>query len=235
MATTNFRPLLALLSGFLLAIDHGVSLAADELRILEEVVVTATRRTQTVSQVPLAITAFTGNQLQARGIGDVQDLSRISSSLVITTSTSETAGTEVRIRGIGTSGNNPGLEPSVGIFVNNVYRSRSGLAAGDLLDIASVEILRGPQGTLFGRNTSAGTISINTMKPKFEWGGYGEGTVQNYNGYQIAAGVTGPLVDDTLAFRLAANVNERDGYISDRLVSSRELYDRNRASVIGQL
>ena len=235
MATTNFRPLLALLSGFLLAIDHGVSLAADELRILEEVVVTATRRTQTVSQVPLAITAFTGNQLQARGIGDVQDLSRISSSLVITTSTSETAGTEVRIRGIGTSGNNPGLEPSVGIFVDNVYRSRSGLAAGDLLDVASVEILRGPQGTLFGRNTSAGTISINTLKPQFEWGGYGEGTVQNYNGYQIAAGVTGPLVDDTLAFRLAANVNERDGYVSDRLVSSRELYDRNRTNVIGQL
>ncbi|MEZ5572234.1 MAG: TonB-dependent receptor plug domain-containing protein [Halioglobus sp.] len=154
--------------------------------------------------------------------------------MVITTSTSETAGTEVRIRGIGTSGNNPGLEPSVGIFVDNVYRSRSGLAVGDLLDIASVEILRGPQGTLFGRNTSAGTISINTLKPEFG-GGYGEGTVQNYNGYQVAAGVTGPVVNDTLAFRLATSFNERDGYVSDRLVSSRELYDRNRANVRGQL
>ncbi|MDH4041819.1 MAG: TonB-dependent receptor [Gammaproteobacteria bacterium] len=234
-ATTKFRTLLTLLSGFFLAIHHGAPQAADGVSVLEEVVVTATRRNQTVSQVPLAITAFTGDQLQVRGIGDMQDLARVSPSLVITTSTSETTGTEVRIRGIGTSGNNPGLEPSVGIFVDNVYRSRSGLAAGDLLDIASVEILRGPQGTLFGRNTSAGTISINTLKPEFEWGGYGEGTVQNYNGYQVAAGVTGPLLEDTLAFRLSASYNERDGYVSDRLVSSREFYDRNRANARGQL
>lgn len=156
--------------------------ADDEVPILEEVMVTATRRAQTVSEVPLAVTAFTGDQLQNRGITNVEDLSRVSSSLVISTTTSETTGTEVRIRGIGTSGNNPGLEPSVGIFVDNVYRSRSGLAVGDRLDIASVEILRGPQGTLFGRNTSAGTITINTARPEFEWGGYGMGTVENYDG-----------------------------------------------------
>ncbi len=234
-ASNRFSLIVALLGGLFFSVDHGAVQAADGIGVLEEVVVTATRRNQTVSQVPLAITAFTGDQLQARGISDVQDLARVSPSLVITTSTSETTGTEVRIRGIGTSGNNPGLEPSVGIFVDNVYRSRSGLAAGDLLDIASVEILRGPQGTLFGRNTSAGTISINTLKPEFEWGGYGEGTVQNYDGYQVATGVTGPLLEDTLAFRLSASYNDRDGYVSDWLDSSRELYDRNRATARGQL
>lgn len=229
------RLLIKLLIALAVGSNPGFAVAQGQVAVLEEVVVTATRRRQTVSQVPLAITAFTGNQLQLRGISDVQDLARVSSSLVVTTSTSETAGTEVRIRGIGTSGNNPGLEPSVGIFVDNVYRSRSGLAVGDLLDIYSVEILRGPQGTLFGRNTSAGTISINTLKPEFEWGGYGQGTVENYDGYVIAGGLTGPLVDDTLAFRIAASYNDRDGYISDRLVSSRELYDRNRVTTRGQL
>ena len=229
------RALIKVLIVLAVGSNAGFTVAQGQVAVLEEVVVTATRRRQTVSQVPLAITAFTGNQLQLRGISDVQDLARVSSSLVITTSTSETAGTEVRIRGIGTSGNNPGLEPSVGIFVDNVYRSRSGLAVGDLLDIYSVEILRGPQGTLFGRNTSAGTISINTLKPEFEWGGYGQGTVENYDGYVIAGGLTGPLVDDTLAFRIAASYNDRDGYISDRLDSSRELYDRNRTTTRGQL
>jgi iron complex outermembrane recepter protein len=229
------RKVLVLLAG-VLTISHNSAIhAADEIRILEEVVVTATRRTQTVSEVPLAITVLTGDQLQLRGVADVQDLARISPSLVITTTSSETAGTEIRIRGIGTSGNNPGLEPSVGIFVDSVYRSRSGLAVGDLLDIASVEILRGPQGTLFGRNTSAGAISINTLKPEYQWGGFLEASVQNYDGYKVSGGFTGPLVDDKLAFRLAASYHERDGYVSDRLVDDREFYDRNRVTAKGQL
>lgn len=209
--------------------------AADEVPILEEIVVTATRRAQTISEVPLAISAFTGTQLQNRGISDVQDLSSVSSSLLITTGPSELSGTEVRIRGVGTTGSNPGLEPSVGIFVDNVYRSRTGLAVGDLLDIASVEILRGPQGTLFGRNTSAGTIGIYTRKPEFELGGYGEGTVENYDGYVVSGGLTGPIVDDTLAFRVAGSYNKRDGYVSDWLVPSRQMYDRDRATAKGQL
>ncbi|MFT5767679.1 MAG: iron complex outermembrane receptor protein [Halioglobus sp.] len=235
MPTTTFRLLPALLAALTGAILPGALQAADEVRVLEETIVTSTRREQTLSEVPLAISAFTGTQLQNRGITDVQDLSGVSSSLIITTGPSELSGTEIRIRGVGTAGSNPGLEPSVGIFVDNVYRSRTGLAVGDLLDIASVEILRGPQGTLFGRNTSAGSVSINTLKPEFEWGGYGEGTVQNYDGYAITGGFTGPLVDDTLAFRIAASYNTRDGYVSDRQDSSRDIYDRNRATSRAQL
>lgn len=209
--------------------------AAGAERVLDEVIVTSTRREQTVSEVPLAITAFTGADLQSRGIGDLQDLSEVSSSLIITTGPSELAGTEIRIRGVGTAGANPGLEPSVGIFVDNVYRSRTGMAVGDLLDVSSVEILRGPQGTLFGRNTSAGTVSLNTLRPDFAWGGYAEATAQNYDGYKIAGGLTGPLVEDTLAFRIAASHNKRDGYVTDRLVPSRDIYDRNRSSLRAQL
>lgn len=233
--TTRYSSLAILLPAFAGGLSPCVLHAADEVPILEEIVVTATRRAQTISEVPLAISAFTGTQLQNRGISDVQDLSAVSSSLLITTGPSELSGTEVRIRGVGTTGSNPGLEPSVGIFVDNVYRSRTGLAVGDLLDIASVEILRGPQGTLFGRNTSAGTIGIYTLKPEFEFGGYGEGTVQNYDGYVVSGGITGPIVDDTLAFRLAASYNKRDGYVSDWLVPSREMYGRDRETAKGQL
>jgi iron complex outermembrane receptor protein len=235
MKPTTYRSLPALLTALAGATTTGALQAADEVRILEEVLVTSTRRAQTVSEVPLAISALSGTELQHRGISDVQDLSGVSSSLIITTGPSELAGTEIRIRGVGTAGSNPGLEPSVGIFVDNVYRSRTGLAVGDLLDVSSVEILRGPQGTLFGRNTSAGTISINTLKPEFELGGYGEATVQNYDGYVATGGLTGPLIDDTLAFRIAASYNNRDGYVDDRLVSSRGMHDRNRTTARGQL
>jgi len=213
------------------------SLAKDDFgpRILEEVIVTATRREQTVSEVPLAISVFTGRQLQLQGISEVSDLARVSPSLVISTSSAESIGTEVRIRGVGTSGNNPGLEASVGIFIDGVYRSRSGLGVGDLVDVESVEILRGPQGTLFGRNTSAGTISINTKKPAFEWGGFLEGSLADYDGYQVKGSLTGPLIDDTLAFRVSGTYHQRDGYIEDRLVSGRELYDRDRYNGKAQL
>jgi len=233
--TTNSTRALFLLTGLLASSPSGAALADEGPGILEEVLVTATRRAQTVSEVPLAISVLTGDQLQMRGISDVTDLAKISPSLNIITTTTETAGTEVYIRGIGTSGNNPGLEPSVGVFIDSVYRSRSGLALSDLVDIASVEILRGPQGTLFGRNTSAGAISINTNKPEYEWGGFLEGTAQNYDGYKTTGVVTGPLIDDTLAFRLAATYNNRDGYVSDRLVEDREFYNRNRATAKGQL
>ena len=200
------------------------------------IIVTATRREQALSQVPSAISSYVGSDLQERGITDVQDLSQVSSSLNITTGPSELAGTEIRFRGVGTAGGgNPGLEPSVGIFVDGVYRSRTGLAVGDLLDIGSVELLRGPQGTLFGRNTSAGTLNINTLKPSFDTGGYISAEIQNYSGYFLSAGLTGPVAGDNLAFRLAVSHNKRDGYVIDRLVPSRDIYNRNRTSVRGQL
>jgi iron complex outermembrane recepter protein len=227
--------LLALMAIFTGAISTTSLAATVETRVLEEVIVSATRREQTVSEVPLAISAFTSMDLRQRGVSEVSDLAQVSPSLVISTGSSESVGTEVRIRGIGTSGVNPGLEASVGIFIDGIYRSRSGLGIGDLIDIESVEILRGPQGTLFGRNTSAGAISIHTRKPEFEWGGYLEGSMEDYDGYRVKGGLTGPMLDDTLAFSIAGTYHKRDGYIEDRLDPSRDLYDRNRVNGKAQL
>ena len=132
-----------------------------------EIVITATRRNQALSNVPMAVSAVTAQQLQYTGATDIRQLNQVSPSLLVSSTTSEGGAAVARIRGIGTVGDNPGLEGSVGVFIDGVYRARAGMALTDLGPLARIEVLRGPQGTLFGRNTSAGLISIITAKPRF--------------------------------------------------------------------
>ena len=126
---------------------------------IEEIVVTGTKREASIQVVPIAVSAFRGEDLRRRGIQDLEDLSQVSPSLQVYSSNSESNGGTIRIRGMGTTGNNPGLEAAVGTFIDGIYRSRSGQAFSDLLDVDRIEILRGPQGTLFGKNTSAGACT----------------------------------------------------------------------------
>ncbi|HEU4431567.1 MAG TPA: TonB-dependent receptor plug domain-containing protein, partial [Myxococcota bacterium] len=178
---------------------------------VEEITITATKRAQNIQDVPIAVTAITAEGLEARGITDVKELQQAAPSLVITDSNSTTNGGVIRIRGMGTSGNNPGLESAVGSFIDGVYRARAGLALQDLIDVERVEVLRGPQGTLFGKNTSAGLIHIITKQPEFSWGGHVQGTVGNFDLRKVQGSVTGPLVDERLAFRLAGSLHIREG------------------------
>jgi outer membrane receptor protein involved in Fe transport len=201
---------------------------------IEEIVVTATRRATSVQDIPIAVTAITAEGLQARGIADVKDLQQVAPSLTITDSNSTTNGGVIRIRGMGTSGNNPGLESAVGSFIDGVYRSRAGLALQDLVDVERVEILRGPQGTLFGKNTSAGLIHVITKQPEFEWGGHVSGSVGNFDLRKVQGSVTGPILDELLAFRLAGTVHVRDGYYDD--IDTKDTFaDRDRWALKGQL
>ena len=130
-----------------------------------DVVVTATRRSERLSDVPIAITAISGETLAATGAVDLRGIDQVAPSLLVSGATSE-ANFTARIRGIGTVGENPGLESSVGLFVDGVYRARSGVGLTELGEVDRVEVLRGPQGTLFGRNSTAGTISIVTRAPE---------------------------------------------------------------------
>ncbi len=199
----------------------------------EEIVITATKRSQSVQEVPIAVTAITAEGLQARGIADVKDIQQAAPSLVVTDSNSTTNGGVIRIRGVGTSGNNPGLESAVGSFIDGVYRSRAGLAMQDLIDVERVEILRGPQGTLFGKNTSAGLVHIITKQPEFEWGGHLQATVGNYDMRKVQGSVTGPILDGVLAFRLAGSTHVRDGYYDD--IDTKDTFaDRDRWALKGQ-
>ncbi|MBV1905592.1 MAG: TonB-dependent receptor, partial [Pseudomonadales bacterium] len=130
--------------------------------------------------------------------------------------------------------NNPGLEAAVGTFIDGVYRSRAGLAFSDLTDIERVEVLRGPQGTLFGKNTSAGALHIITKKPEFEPGYMASLSAGDFNSIRVQASATGPLIEDKLAYRIAGSYNERDGFYEDDF-SSADFAGRDRYSIKAQL
>jgi outer membrane receptor protein involved in Fe transport len=201
---------------------------------IAEIVVIAQKREQSLQQVPIAISAFNSDVLSDAGVRDIRDLAVLSPSLVLSSSQSETAGTVARIRGIGTTGDNLGLESSVAVFVDGVYRNRNNVALTDLGEIERIEVLRGPQGTLFGKNASAGLIHIITQSPDpTEFSGYADASYGNYDYYRLSAGATGPAFGE-LGFRLDATVTQRDGFIDDR-ASGTEYNDRDRYLVRGQL
>ena len=200
---------------------------------VNEIIVTATRRNQVLSDVPIAVSAVSAEQLQNSGGTDIRQLNQLAPSLLVSSATNESNGA-ARIRGVGTVGENPGLESSVAVFIDGVYRSRTGVGLTDLGPIERVEVLRGPQGTLFGRNASAGLINITTAQPKFEFGGQGEVTYGNFNNIRILGGLTGPIMGDKVAFRIDGLFNKRDGFLTD-VVSGRDLNNRDRFLIRGQL
>jgi outer membrane receptor protein involved in Fe transport len=206
--------------------------AAQDGTQLEEVVVTATKREQTLQDVPVAVTVTTGETLMKAAVRDVSDLASLVPSLRVSQLQTST-NTNFIIRGFGNGANNPGIEPSVGVFIDGVYRSRSAGAIGDLVDVQRVEVLRGPQSTLFGQNASAGVISVVTQQPDFDWGGFVEAGVGNYNERILKGKVTGPLTD-ALAFSVTGSMNKRDGYFVN-LTTNDKLNDRDRWDLRAQL
>jgi iron complex outermembrane receptor protein len=198
----------------------------------DEIVVTATGRPQVAQDIPVAVSVIGGEALENSGISDIRGLRQITPSLQVTTGQSSATGVVLRIRGIGTAGDNPGFEPAVGVFIDGVFRARAGVALSDLPPIDRVEVLRGPQGTLFGRNTSAGALSITTQGPAFEMGGYAEASYGNYNEIEIKAGVTGPI-SEMAALRLDGGYHKRDGYIRD-VNANRRFNNIDRYFVRGQ-
>jgi iron complex outermembrane receptor protein len=201
-----------------------------------DIIVTATRRSERLSNVPIAVSAVGQESLQNSGGSDIRALNQLAPSLLISSTGSE-SNASARIRGVGTVGDNPGLESSVAVFIDGVYRSRTGVGLNELGEIDRVEVLRGPQGTLFGRNASAGLINIITASPKFTFGGYGEGTYGNYDQKRLAGGITGPI-SDTLAFRLDGVYVNRDGFyrtVNPANGTESRVNDRDRYFVRGQL
>ena len=213
--------------------DTTQTTAADEPTNTRDIIVTATRRSERLSNVPIAVSAVSQETLQNSGANDIRGLTQLAPSLLVS-STGNEANASARVRGIGTVGDNPGLESSVAVFIDGVYRSRTGSGLNDLGEVDRIEVLRGPQGTLFGRNASAGLINIITKAPDFDFGGYGEATYGNYNNVRLAGAVTGPIIADKLAFRIDGVYNRRDGYLYD-VVNRTDYNDRNRYFVRGQL
>ncbi|MFM5929370.1 MAG: TonB-dependent receptor [Novosphingobium sp.] len=197
-----------------------------------EIVVTATKREQTLQDVPVAVSVTTAETIERAQIRDIRDLLTVVPSLRVNQLQSS-ANTNFYIRGFGNGANNAGIEPSVGLFVDGVYRSRSASMIADLPDVQRVEVLRGPQSTLFGKNASAGVISLVTKKPQFNFGGNIEASYGNYNALVVKGVVTGPL-SETIAASLAAGYNHRDGYVTN-VVTGNKTNERDRWFVRGQM
>ena len=200
-----------------------------------EIIVTATRRASPLSDVPIAVSAVGAVAMQNSGASDIRTLNQLAPSLLVSSTGSE-ANASARIRGIGTVGDNPGLESSVAVFIDGVYRSRTGAGLNELGEIERVEVLRGPQGTLFGRNASAGLINIISKAPEQTFSAKGEITYGNYDYWRLSGRVTGPVAQG-VALSLDGVWSKRDGFYT--LVDTAgnkigDTNDRDRYFVRGQ-
>lgn len=196
------------------------------------IIVTASKRAATLQDTPISVSVSSKAQIEQAQIRDAFDLQTLVPSLRVSQLQSS-ANTNFIIRGFGNGANNAGIEPSVGVFIDGVYRSRSAAQIGDLPNLERIEVLRGPQSTLFGKNASAGIISIVTSEPQFEWGGGAEFSYGNLNAIVAKADITGPL-SETIAVSLAGNLNKRDGYIQDDGANFQN-NERDRYGVRGQI
>ena len=204
---------LAILAGLGLLASGGAAAAQDQAtNTVDDIIVTAQKREQNLQDVPVVVTALSEELLQDAGVRDIKELTILTPGLTVT-STSNEAITTARIRGVGTVGDNPGLESSVLVTIDGVYRPRNGVGFGDLGNLQRIEVLKGPQGTLFGKNASAGVLNILTETPSFDFGAEGELTAGNYGQMGASVYVTGPVMEDVLAGSIYFATRQRDGFL----------------------
>ncbi|GAA4042166.1 TonB-dependent receptor [Parerythrobacter jejuensis] len=223
---------IALTPGAALAQDADATADAEPDTGAPVIIVTATKRAQSLQETPISVSVTTGEVLEQAQIRDVLDLQTVTPSLRVSQLQTSSASTFI-IRGFGNGDNNFGIEPSVGVFIDGVFRSRSAAALSDLPNVERIEVLNGPQSTLFGKNASAGVISVVTREPQFEFGGAVEASYGNFNAIVVKADVTGPI-SDSIAFSLDGSYNTRDGYANIVNLDT-EQNNRDRWSARGQL
>jgi len=179
------------------------------------IIVTATRRAQDVQDIPIAVTAVSPQQLENQGVDNIQEVTSVAPSFTSSNAQVASGSVVLRIRGVGTTSNNIGFESAVGIFIDGAYQSRPGVALSEFVDIERVEVLRGPQGTLFGRNTSAGALNIVTRRPDVtEFNGFANASYGNFDEISVQGAINAPIVENTVAVRLTGAYRERDGFIT---------------------
>jgi Outer membrane cobalamin receptor protein len=188
--------------------------AKEEPVTLAGLTVTAQKREEALQDVPISVTAISEQLLRDTGVSDIKDLQVLVPGLTVTSTQSE-AITTARIRGIGTVGDNVGLESSVGVVIDGVYRPRNSVGFGDLGQLERIEVLKGPQGTVFGKNTSAGVINVVTRRPSFTQSAEGEITVGNYGAWGVS-GAYNDAIGENSAFNIYAAKRSRDGWMDVR-------------------
>jgi iron complex outermembrane recepter protein len=181
-----------------------------------EVVVTARKREESVQDVPIAVTALSGDQLQERGIESIRDLGALAPNLYIQTNAGQALGGTVKLRGQQNAGDTLTFDPAVAVYIDKVYLPRENGLGAVMLDVESVQVLAGPQGTLFGKNSTGGALLITTRKPNMsEMGGFAQAKGGNHGQWGASGALSIPLVEDKAALRIAALVDANDGFGRD--------------------
>lgn len=197
-----------------------------------QIIVTANKRTDPIGSVPASISVLTAKEIEQSHVRDLMDATDLLPGLRIEQEQASTQ-TNFFIRGFGNGDNNVGIEPSVGVFIDGVYRSRTASQISDLPDVEQIEVMKGPQTTLFGKNASAGAVAITTQPPQFTHSDSIELSYGNFDASTIKARVTGPLTKN-LAFSLSGSFDRDDGYVTN-LFDDHKINNRNRWSLRGQL
>jgi iron complex outermembrane receptor protein len=199
-----------------------------------EVIVTARRREENSQSVPVAISVLSAATLDSTGTLNVGDIAQLAPAVQYYSSNPRNSA--ITIRGLGSPFGltNDGIEPGVGVYVDQVYYARPAASTFDFIDIDQLEILRGPQGTLYGKNTTAGAVNITSKKPSFTPEVEGEVTGGNYDLIQGKGSVSGPLIADSVAGRLGISYTHRDGTIYD-VTTGRDINEEYNVGLRGQL
>ena len=202
--------------------------AAQEV-MLEEVIVTARRREESMQETPVAVTAFGEDELRAAQINDVGNLTAVVPGLTRREGRKEA---DFAIRGVGQRVRGANADPAVGVYVDNIFIPRSDSQLVDAINLQSLQVLRGPQGTLFGKNTAGGAVLLTTKKPTDELEGFAYGNFGDLGRTKVRAGLSGPLTE-RLAAGIVLDYAKEDGYIEDHETGA-EYGDTDRRSALGQ-
>src|SRR5262245_1473180 len=203
-----------------------------ELNQIESVTVSARRREESSQNVPIPIAVLSGDTLERSGQFRLEELNQHLPSTNVQFGNPRQ--TSIAVRGLGNNPANDALESSVGVYLDNVYLGRATMANLDLVDLDQVALLRGPQGTLFGKNTTAGVLSVTTKQPTFQTERTIDASYGDYDYYQVRGVWSGPLVDDQLAGRVSFARTSRDGFVTNS-TTGRDLNGSNRIGGRGQL
>ena len=232
MNTNKRKTVLATMVGLFAAGGMTATMAQEQVGesaraqgVLDEVIVTAEKREASIQDVPIAITAFSGHGLERAGITESVDLEMVTPGLVISTNT---ANAIITIRGIGSPfSQGVGTDPSSAVYVDGVYQPRFSDALLSLMDLERVEVLKGPQGTVYGRNAVGGAINFISKKPSNEFGGSVTAAVGNYNLRKLTAKIDVPIIDDKLLFGGAVLRETRDAYTENILNSDFDMDEQD--------
>lgn len=206
----------------------------DDQRALEEVFVTVRKRVESMQEAPITVSAYGATALEEAGIANLKDLSGVVPNLDLQSGNGVNRDANPFIRGVGQRETRVTVDSGVGVYINGIYIARASGALMDLVDIEQVQVLRGPQGTLFGKNTTGGAIAIDTVKPGNETSGYVQLGGGNLDAYSVRGAVNLPLIEDKLAARLSLSSIRRDGF-STNAIDGRDFSDEHSDAAMLQL